>query len=141
MSKQITIDSKTIGKTSNQKDMWTFTTTDGERYTLFEDTPIAVKTPFLKGRGAVIEIETVRKGEYDNITAAKFIRMDVLSSSKLTPEETKTLSVTLSYAVDLAVAGKIQVDEILSYATTYYRHITTMPEPLLKAIEAKKEGV
>ena len=128
MQKQITVSSLETGKTTTGKAMWTVITTDGDKLTLFDDTPAQIKAPFLNKRGAVIDIEyTVNAKGFWDLSAAHFVKMVMLEPPKLTPEETKTLSVAMSYATNLVIGGKVEMADLETCATRIWRFITTMP--------------
>ena len=115
MQKTIVVASVDTGRTKNNKVMWTITTIEGETYTLFDDMPLDLKGAFLQGRGSVVEITTEKNGEYDNLKAAKFVTKATMPEH-ISATDSKDLSVTLSYAVNLAANGIITPDDILIWA-------------------------
>jgi hypothetical protein len=78
---------------------------------------------FLVDRGAVIKIETVKDSKFENITKAEYL-MTIPLPEIDSADMLKSRSQCLSYAKDLAVAGKIDIENIPAQAQLFYEWVT-----------------
>ena len=69
--------------------------------------------------GKLINLEVNDKGQWSLMTASKIQPKQEAKEVKQNLPDTKLKSMSLSYAKDLAVAGKIEVDKIIDFAEKF----------------------
>jgi hypothetical protein len=121
-SKRITIDSIEYKEAKNGNAYIFMTDTTGATWSIFEDNPDYAK--FINGRGTILNVETVKKGEYENILKAEIVDFMPLPI-KLTPTEQTANSQAISYAKDLCCNGVLDIKDLFDMAEKIHHFITT----------------
>lgn len=117
---KITVKSIKVDRGETNGREWTKTTITGEDGSQFQsfDTKLSSLV-----EGSIINAEIEVKGKYVNIKKWEMVDGLVSNPLPLPKQDNKNKSMALSYAKDLACAGKIELDQIKAYATKFEEYL------------------